>query len=107
MAVLVSRLMIIADQVDEATSLALHDTANFILQLIRIYAPVDTGWLRDSYEKKTIEQLHIMIGTMVLYAIYQEYGTTKMAAQPHMTPAFWQSREYYYQQWRKRLMEMS
>ena len=73
-------------------ALALHDTANFILTLIRIYAPVDTGWLRDSYQKESETSLRIIIGTMVNYAIFQEYGTSQgHRFTPHLRPAFMQS----------------
>jgi hypothetical protein len=68
MARLVSRLRVIAEGSDEAVALALHDTANFILTLIRVNAPVDTGWLRDSYKKESVTLLHILVGTMVNYA---------------------------------------
>lgn len=88
MAKLVSRLRVIAEGADEALSLALHDTANFILILIRAYAPVDTGFLRDSYQKESISLLHILIGTMVNYSIFQEYGTSRQSGTPHVTPAF-------------------
>ena len=72
-------------------ALALHDTANFILMLIRIYAPVDTGWLRDSYQKESLSSLHILVGTMVNYSIFQEYGTSRgIKFTPHVRPAFHQ-----------------
>ncbi len=99
MAHLVSRLMVIEQGVDEAVSVALHDTANFILQLVRIYAPVKTGWLRDSYKKDTISQLHILVGSMVNYSIFQEYGTSRgIRFTPHLTPAFLQAEPYFKQQ---------
>jgi HK97 gp10 family phage protein len=93
---LISRLSFLADHIDEAVSLALHDTADFILTLIRLYAPVQTGWLRDSYKKESVAQLHILIGTMVNYALFVEFGTHKAGAQPHITPAFHQAREFFW-----------
>lgn len=96
MAKLVSRLRVIATGADEAVSLALHDTANFILTMIRIYAPVDTGWLRDSYKKESLAQLHILIGSMVNYALFQEYGTSRgIRYTPHLRPAFMQADEIF------------
>lgn len=95
MAKLVSRLSVIADGAEEAVSLALHDTANFILTLIRLFAPVDTGWLRDSYQKESVAQLHILIGTMVNYSIHQEYGTSRQRGTPHLTPAFHQAEQTF------------
>lgn len=107
MAKLVSRLNLIAENVDGAVSLAVQDTANFILTLIRIYAPVDTGWLRDSYKKETITPLHILVGTMVNYSVHQEFGTYKMAAQPHFLPAFWQGGAIFRASLLKRMRELS
>jgi hypothetical protein len=72
-------------------ALALHDTAGFILNLIRIFAPVDTGWLRDSYQKESLSSLHILIGTAVNYSIFQEYGTSRGRFTPHLRPAFHQA----------------
>lgn len=95
MAVLASRLNFIADAADEAMALALHDTADFILSLIRLYVPVRTGWLRDSYQQESVSLLHIIVGSMVNYAVYQEYGTSRMAAQPHLVPAFLQAETFF------------
>lgn len=103
MAKLVSRLMAVHDGCDEAVSLALHDTAMFILTLIRLFAPVDTGWLRDSYRKETVAQLHILIGTSVFYSIFQEYGTSRMRAQPHVLPAFLRGEQFFPAQLKSRL----
>lgn len=73
-------------------ALALQDTAEFILTLIRVYAPVDTGWLRDSYQKESVNSLHILIGSMVNYSIHQEYGTSRgQRFTPHLRPAFHQA----------------
>lgn len=92
---LVSRLEIIARDIDGAVGIALEDTAQLILLLTRALAPVKTGFLRDSYQKENEGLLHIFIGTMVNYAIFQEYGTSKMAARPHLTPAFAQGQSYF------------
>lgn len=97
MAKLVSKLGLIARASDEAAAVALHDTAAFILTLIRVYAPVDTGWLRDSYQKESIGPLHVLIGSMVDYAIYQEYGTSRQSGKPHVTPAFHQATGFFKQ----------
>lgn len=45
-------------------------------------APVDTGRLRGSIEKRvSMEGEHaVYVGTNVEYAIYQEFGTSKMSA---------------------------
>lgn len=53
-------------------------------------APVDTGALRSSVHtagKSTSSGAEASIGTNVEYAIYQEFGTSKMQAQPFLKPA--------------------
>lgn len=81
--------MRIATGSEAALALALHDTADFILMMIRLYAPVDTGWLRDSYQKESKSSLFIILGTMVSYALHQEYGTSRgYRFTPHLRPAF-------------------
>jgi len=50
-------------------------------------APVDTGLLRNSYNMQMESELTVVVGTDVEYAVFQEFGTHKMAAQPHLTPA--------------------
>ncbi len=95
MARLVSRLRVISEGADAAVAIALHDTANFILTLIRVYAPVDTGWLRDSYEKESLSLLHILIGSAVNYSLFQEFGTSRQPGKPHIRPAFLQSEGFF------------
>jgi HK97 gp10 family phage protein len=95
MAKLVSRLSFIAAGADKAVAAALEDTANFILTLIRAYAPVDTGALRDSYEIEKVSPLYIIIGSMLNYSIFQELGTSRMAASPHVLPAFLQGEDFF------------
>lgn len=92
---LVSRLNVFADKAPQAASIAIHDTANFIISIIRLYAPVDTGFLRDSYQKQTVSQLNVIIGSAVFYAVHQEFGTSRQSGTPHLIPAFNQAINYY------------
>lgn len=53
-------------------------------------APVDTGRLRSSIAEELGREgsdLVERIGTDVEYALFQEVGTSKMAAQPYLRPA--------------------
>lgn len=50
-------------------------------------APVRTGNLRRSYHREPVDELTQRVGTDVEYAPYVEFGTSKMAARPHFTPA--------------------
>lgn len=54
-------------------------------------APVDTGMLRSSigYETRVLASSVVgEVGPTVDYGLFQEVGTTKMAPQPFMRPAF-------------------
>lgn len=53
----------------------------------KINAPVDTGTLESSISSD-IDGLSAEIGPHTDYEAYVEYGTSKMAAQPYMGPAF-------------------
>ena len=52
-------------------------------------APLDTGALRSSItsESKMTGDLTFMVSDGVEYGVFQEFGTSRMAAQPFMTPA--------------------
>lgn len=68
--------------IEACTILVLHDAQN--------RTPVDTGLLRTS-EARRVERrgdfITGLVGTNVEYAPFQEFGTSKMAAQPFLTPA--------------------
>ena len=54
----------------------------------KVAAPVDTGNLYNSIHTEMGQDgMSAVVGTSVEYAIYQEYGTYKMAAHPYMRPA--------------------
>lgn len=50
-------------------------------------APVDTSNLRGSISSRPEGIRQVIIGPNVDYAIYQEFGTKYMKAQPYMRPA--------------------
>lgn len=52
-------------------------------------APVDKGDLQKSYmeESKMTDELTYTVSDGVEYGIFQELGTSRMAAQPHLIPA--------------------
>jgi HK97 gp10 family phage protein len=63
---------------------------------MRRYAPVETGELKATIRVETFGELHrIWIGDVaggVDYHLYQEFGTSVMAAQPFIRPAVYQRR---------------
>jgi len=64
-------------------------------------APVDTGALRNSISAGFFRSLLWHVGDGVEYGIYQELGTSRMAAQPFMVPAVEWARPEYNKSWRK------
>jgi len=51
------------------------------------YAPVDTGYLRDSIDIVDVGDNYVVVAAQAEYAIFVEEGTSKMDAQPFMAPA--------------------
>ena len=68
---------------DEVTK----NVAYIVEAIAKVRAPVDTSALRNSIntEKKGVMLYHVQ--DAVEYGIFQEYGTSKMSAQPFMIPA--------------------
>lgn len=71
---------------------ALDEVGMFVVSEAKVRTPVDTGHLRGSidYTKKFDS---INVGTNVDYGIYVEKGTSKMKAQPYLTPAIEDNRK--------------
>lgn len=54
----------------------------------KVFAPVDTGALMNSIGADVAaDSLSAEIGPTVHYGAYVEYGTSRMAPQPYMSPA--------------------
>lgn len=60
------------------------------------YCPVDTGRLRNSIAHAVVDGGHVVvIGSNVVYAPYQELGTSKMAEHPFLRPAIENHKDEY------------
>jgi len=73
--------------------------AEDIADLARELVPVDTGALQASIEATKVEAYHweVTAGDEAAdYATYVEHGTTRMAAQPFLTPAADAHKERYF-----------
>lgn len=112
MAKLTSNLTRIALKAPHAAQAALLQTGKDILDTARQLVPVDTGALKQSGGVNVQSSTVIEVGfgspgtfrtgpkrEPEVYAPYVEYGTSKMAAQPFLTPAFAQNESTF----RKRL----
>jgi len=67
--------------------------AEVLADTVRL-CPVDTGNLARSYRMQEIPNGY-RVGTNVYYAPFVEFGTYKMAAQPHLGPALEKARRKY------------
>lgn len=90
---LASRFQSASGRIGAAGSAVVRRTAFAIQGDAQALAPVDTGALRSSISTTITGDgrggtMTAEIGPTVEYGIYQEYGTSVMAAQPFMAPAF-------------------
>lgn len=67
----------------------------------KMFAPVDTGRLRQSIEHKMIGPLEGEVFTPTEYAPFIEYGTRNMSAQPFMRPALDEMSKRAAEKWRQ------
>ncbi len=58
-----------------------------IVTIAQSYAPVRTGALRDSIHSEPTGPMSYGLTADVDYAVFVEYGTVRMLAQPFMRPA--------------------
>ena len=84
----------IAANLDKNSDDIVKGIAFEVKQSAQDYAPVDTGALKGSIKVKPIKKNLYHVHDGVHYGIYQEYGTSRMAAQPFMTPAIERVRKF-------------
>jgi HK97 gp10 family phage protein len=66
---------------------AINTTTNNILQTALQLVPVRTGYLKSTLGFQRLMQWMYQLFARANYAVYVEYGTSRMAAEPYMTPA--------------------
>lgn len=84
---LVSRIPAIAAGCEPKARAAVIKTIADVKSNAMANAAVDTGNMRSSITGQTTRALGGDITAGAEYSVYVEYGTSKMAAQPFMTPA--------------------
>jgi HK97 gp10 family phage protein len=92
---LIMRFAQLAEEARRAAQDLVRDTASAIATTAQALAPVDTGALRDSIEVEHEAPMRSVVTAGngdVDYAAYQEFGTSRMHAQPYLTPAVEQER---------------
>lgn len=85
--VISNRFAEIAARLPKATGEIVKKTLLDIETQAKLRVPVDTGALRNSIQTEMETDTSGVVFTNQEYAAYVEYGTSKMAAQPYMTPA--------------------
>ena len=103
-----ANLLTFTNAVDPETTSALNEVAEKIRDSAKENAPVDTGTLQKSIAKETIthkgkvKSIRVRAGgrvrnpktgRLVDYASYVEFGTSRMAAQPFLRPAYVEHRQ--------------
>lgn len=88
-----SRLQTVGGRIGAPAAQAIRRTALAIEADAKALAPVDTGNLRNSISSEVTGDgrfgaITAEIGPTAEYGIYQEFGTSRMAAQPFLGPAF-------------------
>lgn len=82
-----SRLGAIAAEAIPKASAAIRKTAFDIERGAAERSRVDTGAMKGSWQTQPLGALHARVANGQEYAIYNEYGTSKMSAQPMARPA--------------------
>ena len=103
-----ANLLTFTNAVDPETTSALNEVAEKIRDSAKENAPVDTAALQKSIAKETIthkgkvKSIRVRAGgrvrnpktgRLVDYASYVEFGTSRMAAQPFLRPAYVEHRQ--------------
>lgn len=81
------RFVASAGAVASALPDALDKSALIVTRSAKYRAPVDTGFLRGSILPHRVSATEADVVSHAEYSIYNEVGTSKMAAHPYMRPA--------------------
>ena len=73
--------------------------ARNIERIAKDLAPIDTGALKNSIHVIKERPLERIIADGVEYGIYQEFGTSRMGAQPFLVPAVERVRKGFAKAW--------
>jgi HK97 gp10 family phage protein len=110
MARLRSDLTRLAELAPKLAKEALLQTAADVFDVSQQLVPVDTGALKQSGGVDVIDSSTVRVGygdeSQVDYAKFVEYGTSKSAAQPFLTPAFAQAEETFKKRITEKMQEL-
>lgn len=77
----------VLDEVDSHTKSVLNEIGKMVAEEAKEIVPVDTGALKGSITHEVTND-SVTVGSPLDYSVYVELGTSKMAAQPYIRPAF-------------------
>lgn len=77
----------ISEKVAKRASEAVRKAASDIEAHAKMVVPVDTGTLKNSIQAQSTGELSAEVAPHTDYAVYVEYGTSRMRARPYMRPA--------------------
>lgn len=86
---------IVAKKAPGAVSNIVRKTAFDVERMAKDKVPVDTGTLKNSIDVQMEDDLTAIVAPHTDYATYVEFGTSRMAAQPYMTPSAEAARPMY------------
>lgn len=95
----------LAPKIMQAVDREIEDAAEELVYLAQELVPVRTGALKASIHADRIDHLAMQVRADVEYAAYVEYGTSRMAAQPYITPAMEAIRRGYTERIARRIRE--
>lgn len=85
-----AKLKVLEPLTREAVERGVHKAGLLVEGAAKPLAPIDTGALRGSIHtttRPTGDGATASVGTNVEYAAHQEFGTSRMKAQPYLQPA--------------------
>lgn len=83
------------------------ETADRVVTESKKIVPVDTGRLRDSIHSKVMDEgftAHVIADTP--YAAYVEFGTSRMSAQPYLTPSLELVKPFYIEELKRAIEKL-
>jgi HK97 gp10 family phage protein len=88
---LVATLTKKTEGMDSRTAMVVRKAAFDVERFAKVYAPVDTGFLKNSIHTViTTNRLRVYAAEVIAeaeYASFVEHGTSRMSPQPYMQPA--------------------
>ena len=99
-----SKMVLFKKRLGNELEQAMQESVLWVERDAKRFAPVLTGTLRASIasmvEGTVTDEIRGYIGSNVSYSIHQEFGTSKMGAQPYLRPSIEKNRERILQRFR-------